>query len=568
MRCCRPIDCQQRRIAHAHPKRIGPCRLVIFIMEATGACQVSVLPEVLRDALQKLHDRGTARHAPGVPPWSAEMDAWVLLRHVRDSVALAQLAKEGRAMDDGRTAEGIKIRWKRHLKDLPGIDTLRNTKVAKSSSAIAAAAEASTLPSWIYDQLAARHADKQPTKSAKAWSFDEDHQILECHLAGNLAELELTGRNAKDISREYRRLRSGLRFIRCPFPLALTNPEAPYQYLHYDKWSRIDPNRALPPDAHIDWQLGVAKVPKEWELWLDSSRFCFFDKNDDAPIDVNTREVFVLEDVSDDITVATITQRITAWMKKQRGPLADAVDHTRVHLAILDDGQRLAELEAITTPAGEGAGSDDHYYSAGERVYYCCRDGVPRSAMVIALDKRRKPDIYTIAVDYGAARASSDELFTSYPPPRFPPRPSRPLNVPEPEFSMGSRVWYDGPQVSAPRQARVVNVMSQRSTRCVHYNIILEGDEHNSTAALLSPVPIDTPLHEPPWKRAEIEEILKPEDTVRQADLFNRFARIIVVTEEVTDPTHGYWDVWRILQDTAPCPRSSSSDGESEGMDE
>ena len=524
---------------------------------------VQQLPTPWQDALKEYHAKPKIGRAAGDDAWSIEEHAQVLLQF--KSPGANVFLKD--VSIGKRTAKAIKRQWEKVLSkivndspDAPWPERALPPPSAADYDELRSRLDACCLDlrDDLRDGLVSMHAEAPPNPRAKVpWQIEEDGLLLAEDAANkSLREIEIARRSTNAIRQRFGRLRKQLPTMMCAFPLARTNPEAPYQYLHYNQWTRIDPNRALPPDAHIDWHRGMAKAPEEWELWLNSSRFCFFNKDDDNPINANSREVFLLEDVSAAVTVADITQRLTTWMKKQGGPLADAVDHTRVRLAILDDGQSVTELEAVQTPAG----SADHYYSAGQRVYYRCRDGVPRSAMVIAVNKRRMPDIYTIAVDYGDVRANSDELFSSYPPPRFPPRPFRPLNPGQQEFEMDSRVWYDGPQVGAPRQARIVNVMSQVSTRRVQYDIILEGDMRDTTAALLSPVPIDAPLHLPPWEKAEIEEILKPETSVREADLFNRAERIIVVTDEVTHPIHGYWDMWRLLQDTVPCPSSSSSD--------
>ena len=164
---------------------------------ATDASSLATLPTVLRDALQTQHSRGTDKHAAGVP-WSAEMDAWVLVRHIHDGVPLAKLADEGPAIAAGRTVEAIKTRWKRRLANLPGLEALRDAESERPSAA-AATVKASTLPPWLYERLVRRHAGKQPTKSAeargKAWNFDEDLQILECHHAGaKLSDLHFAER--------------------------------------------------------------------------------------------------------------------------------------------------------------------------------------------------------------------------------------------------------------------------------------------------------------------------------------------------------------------------------------
>ena len=165
---------------------------------ATANASLDALPEDLRTELLKNHARGTQKHDGTGQPWSAEMDAWVILRHKRDGITFKNLAAEGPAVADGRNKAAINSRWTRHLQKLPGIETLlAAVKPQAVASSAAAHKAASTLPSWLYDGLVHRHASKQNAKCTDGtpWSFEEDHQILEWHLAGKqLSALQLTGR--------------------------------------------------------------------------------------------------------------------------------------------------------------------------------------------------------------------------------------------------------------------------------------------------------------------------------------------------------------------------------------
>ena len=55
---------------------------------------ISPLPDALRRSLMAVHASGRSKHSAS--PWRPEMDAFVLLRHVRDGISLPKVAGSGR----------------------------------------------------------------------------------------------------------------------------------------------------------------------------------------------------------------------------------------------------------------------------------------------------------------------------------------------------------------------------------------------------------------------------------------------------------------------------------------
>ena len=392
------------------------------------------------------------------------------------------------------------------------------------------------MPAWLYDGLVQRHASTNLTEvRSKVWSFSEDHAILQWHLAGKpLAELQLAGRKATDISRQFRRLHRSVPFVRRAYQAAvITDCDAPYQALHYEQWSPIMSDCALPPDAHVDWLKGVAKVPLSWALHLNSTRFCFYDTELGARISVDADDVFTLEDVRADMTVGAITRHVARWLGLKGPGLALGVDAKHVRLAILSENVTPGDAEPAVTK-----------YSRGQCVYHQCRDGVPRRATVTAVHDDGKQPRYTITVDQGVVRATVDELFSSFPPPPGPKREAAAPTV-HSQLQVGSRVWYDSAHVSAPCRVRINGVDSEGD-----YSVTLEHEEHDVPRSQLLPARWQSSAQLPPsrsasqWAEAEISEILRDLTmTVRDADLFNRMARIVVVTDG-DDGVDEYWEKW------------------------
>ena len=239
-------------------------------------------------------------------------------------------------------------------------------------------------------------------------------------------------------------------------------------------------------------------------------------------------------------TVDTITGHVTKWLNTKGPGLALGVDHSQVRLAILsEDG----------TLGGEGPAATA--YSVDQRVFYRCRDGVPRRATVVAMhDNSKTADRrawrYTIAVDRDSRTAMPDELFPSFPPP---PGPRRHAATPieHNQLREGSRVWYDSAHVNAPCRARIDGVQSGGQ-----FVVTLEGEERETTGSQLMPLAaqssMELPSSQTQWAEAEVHHILRDFNmTARDADLFNQMARIVVVTDG-EDGIDRYWDEWYVLR--------------------
>ena len=63
--------------------------------------------------------------------------------------------------------------------------------------------------------------------------------------------------------------RKGVTGHTAAFPLALFSYEstAP-QHLQYSRWAAIDKSKRLPDNAEVDWEIGVARIPREWQLQI------------------------------------------------------------------------------------------------------------------------------------------------------------------------------------------------------------------------------------------------------------------------------------------------------------
>ena len=71
-----------------------------------------------------VHASGRSKHS--AVPWRPEMDAFVLLRHVRDGISLPKVAEQWPFESaTKRSKDAIKWRWKKVLKRLDALDDLR-----------------------------------------------------------------------------------------------------------------------------------------------------------------------------------------------------------------------------------------------------------------------------------------------------------------------------------------------------------------------------------------------------------------------------------------------------------
>ena len=87
---------------------------------------MSPLPDALRRSLMAVHATSAPQPQNGhsASLWRPEMDAYVLLRHVRDKISLPKVAQQWPFPPPARTACAIQNRWHNVLKGLAGLDEL------------------------------------------------------------------------------------------------------------------------------------------------------------------------------------------------------------------------------------------------------------------------------------------------------------------------------------------------------------------------------------------------------------------------------------------------------------
>ena len=187
---------------------------------------LSPLPDALRRSLMAMHSTRPSKHS--ATPWRPEMDAFVLLRHVRDGISLPKVAEQWPFESaTKRSKDAIKWRWKKVLK------TRRSRLICGScderdepETQLNSTEVSLQVQPWVEDQRDTRRCP-------------QSNKSIECQL---------------------RRLQNVTPLVRDAHHKSRCDPEAPFQYLQHDIWTPIDSTLALPPCAQIDWIRGVAKV--------------------------------------------------------------------------------------------------------------------------------------------------------------------------------------------------------------------------------------------------------------------------------------------------------------------
>ena len=435
------------------------------------------------------------------------------------------------------------------------------------------------LPAHVRSSLVAVHMLQQNVSNAPKdpWGIEEDARILATRIAREpLSQIKLARRTKDAVRQRWTRLRAKLPNAMCTFGLALSDQEAPELQLHHDTWTPITADRALPRNAEVDWLRGVARAPASWEMHLDGSRFCLYDEAARRPMCADASDAFVLEDMRPDMTIRTVLGHVANWMQSSASPtLAQGVDREKLRLAILPEG-------TMPPPAS----STLMTYAQGDRVQYRCRDGQIRAATVCAVNARAKPQRYTIAIDVDERCVPATSLSATKP--HVPSsQPGSTAAMPSAErapaqFEVGQRVWYRvhefdmqasercaevdasdsdsafelgtpnarQPAPPAPRRARIVTPDIDGE-----YVVTLEGDERETTSLQLAPMPApdaSAPSEPPPQQAPVPIDLTRPDGvdtTVAHADLFNKTARIVIVTADVQD----YWERWCARARTCAC---------------
>ena len=282
---------------------------------------VNQLPPFLREELMAKHvkDEHPVGGA-GNKSFTPNMDARVLLEHVGHGVPLTQIL----FVDRNKRAAGR--RWQDHLKRLHNLDELRALRpslhaTAKNACNTDGAASDCEQPGSVdpqkvvllRDQLAAMQlqhvpqhvqvrlvnlhaANRDEATHKKPWLINQDGQLLEDHLGGEAAvDIVIDGRSDGAVKRRLRTLRRRLSFTRNALPHINCDAEAPYLNLKSGEWTAITPDRAIPPQAEVDWLKGVARVPASWDLRLDSHSFCLYDAGVGARMPIGLSEVFATQ---------------------------------------------------------------------------------------------------------------------------------------------------------------------------------------------------------------------------------------------------------------------------------
>ena len=116
---------------------------------------ISPLPDALRCSLMAVHASGRSKHSAS--PWRPEMDAYVLLRHVRDKISLPKVAQQWPFPPPAKKSRAVQLRWHNVLKGLAGIDELSllmcgRCEEQEMSETQLKSTEASLQP-WVEDAL-------------------------------------------------------------------------------------------------------------------------------------------------------------------------------------------------------------------------------------------------------------------------------------------------------------------------------------------------------------------------------------------------------------------------------
>ena len=227
---------------------------------------ISPLPDALRRSLMAVHSTRPSKHS--ATPWRPEMDAFVLLCHVRDGISLPKVAEQWPFESaTKRSKDAIKWRWKKVLKRLDALDDLRlicgSCDERDEAETQLNSTEISLQP-WVEDALVKLHARKNVSMNSNytPWTLEEDRLLLHSYQSGaKINEIRVGARSYKSIECQLRRLQNVTPLVRDAHHKSRCDPEAPYQDLQNDIWTPIDSTLALPPCAQIDWIRGVAKVP-------------------------------------------------------------------------------------------------------------------------------------------------------------------------------------------------------------------------------------------------------------------------------------------------------------------
>jgi hypothetical protein len=178
------------------------------------------------------------------------------------------------------------------------------------------------------------------TRTSDSWSIEEDAHMLAARLSGTRPQD--TKLPSRQPSRTLWAMRSRALWLTkyvtgamCAFHRSTCKPEAPVQMLQREQWSQIEPHKAMPHDAEIDWLRGKARAPLSWELQLNSFRFCLLDATRGAAMVLDAADVLTLENVQPSMRIRTMLEHVAAWMRQKASPgAAHGIDHDQLRVAL------------------------------------------------------------------------------------------------------------------------------------------------------------------------------------------------------------------------------------------
>ena len=139
-----------------------------------------------------------------------------------------------------------------------------------------------------------RAAEAQNAGEKRAWMRVEDVALLELH-AGDLpvsthhpALVNQTHSARRNRMLLLQKHVGGL--VRATFSKSITNQAGPLLELHYERWTRLAPDLALPENAQVDWLNGVARAPAACNLQLDPDSIVLFGAAREEWIDLDASE--------------------------------------------------------------------------------------------------------------------------------------------------------------------------------------------------------------------------------------------------------------------------------------
>jgi hypothetical protein len=216
-----------------------------------------------------------------------------------------------------------------------------------------------------------RAAEVANAGERRAWMRSEDVALLELH-AGDLPvsthhpALANRSHSARR-SRMFRLQKHVSGLVRATFSKSITNQAGPLLEVHYDRWTRLAPDLALPENAQVDWLNGVARAPAAWDLQLDPDAIVLFDAARDEWIDLDSSDLFMLPDVRRSMTLHQIMNHVENWMQtKACSPgLPERINFDDLRFAFLpSDLKQPAPFEEAVAAAAPTEGQSVLYHRA------------------------------------------------------------------------------------------------------------------------------------------------------------------------------------------------------------